>query len=903
MTETTTTIPIDSGPEPAGRGSRIHPIVKLDYFVRIFACPIPALLVITSRTSAGEPIPMLLWAILGVYALIWPHAARIAAQRSSGDIRRTEMRSLVVDAVVSGAAIALASFQLVPTLTIVTGLATILGSVGGIRLLLVGMFAFISSILIVGATVTGFSVALDGTPVSIGLSAAGLVAFQTMMGLLTYRTARNFIRSRRRIAEQAEEIRVQNAALEEAREEALQAAQAKAAFLATMSHEIRTPLNGVLGMTSLLADTRMTPEQQDFVRTIQVSGTTLLSVINDVLDFSRIESGRLELEAEPLSVRGVVEEALEIVGPRARETGIELICEIEPDVPELILGDAVRIRQVLTNLVGNAVKFTERGEVVVTVGLLPGSGDSRAEIEFCVRDTGIGIPEDRLPLLFVPFSQADASTTRRFGGTGLGLAISKRLTELMGGAISATSVPGRGSTFRFTIKAAAARDRRRVPRLSAANLAGQRVLIVDDNDTNRRVLCAQLSSWGLSPLAARDAGEAIDFLSKEEGFVLAILDLHMPDVDGMQLAQRIRSLESVHGLPLILLSSSLVQSKDDPARLFNVRLMKPVRQSKLFDSIVRILDKADAPGRVDFGTGPGLQAVPMTAPLKILVADDNEVNRKVARLVLRRIGYEAFFVENGLEAVDAVTAAWENGEAFDLVLMDVHMPEMDGLQATRKIRRAVLRDSGRSAPRIVAMTADAMPEDREICLEAGMDDYLTKPLDFDAVRAMLEKTAALRTGADGSATSSHPKEVQQSAAVRTEPSTSRGSALIDWTRLDELRSYDTPDGLMVQGLVTSFRDETAAKMLTLRSGAMARDAEAVRAAAHAIKGAAMNVGAVGVAEGARRIEDAAKLSLFDDLDTMVEALSVAIPPALEALTGGSLSPDGEKPGDLRQQPM
>ena len=889
----------DGSPGGSGRTSRIHPIVKLDHFVRIIACPILALLVVTARTSAGETIPNILWAALGTYALIWPHVARYAAQRIGGDIRRTEMRSLVVDAVVSGGAIALASFQLVPTLTIFTGLATILGSVGGITFLLLGMFAFISSLLIVGATVTGFSVALDGTPVSIVLSAAGLVAFQTMMGLLTYRTARNFIKSRRRIAEQAEEIRVQNAALEEAREEALQAAQAKAAFLATMSHEIRTPLNGVLGMTSLLADTRMTPEQQDFVRTIQVSGTTLLSVINDVLDFSRIESGRLELEAEPLSVRGVVEEALEIVGPRARETGIELICEVETDVPELILGDAVRIRQVLTNLAGNAVKFTEEGEVVVTVSLLqPTSENSRAEIEFRVSDTGIGIPEDRLPLLFVPFSQADASTTRRFGGTGLGLAISKRLTELMGGTISAKSTAGVGSTFSFTIKAAVAQDRRRVPRLSAANITGQRVLVVDDNATNRRVLCAQLSSWGMKPQAARNAEEAMSLLSREGGFVLAILDLHMPDVDGMTLAQRIRGIEAVQGLPLILLSSSLVQSKDDPARLFNVRLMKPVRQSKLFDSIVRILDRADASDRSDLGTGPGLHAVPMTAPLKILVADDNEVNRKVARLVLRRIGYEAAFVENGVEAVDAVTAAWDTEDAFDLVLMDVHMPEMDGLQATRRIRRVALRHPDRVAPRIVAMTADAMPEDREICLEAGMDDYLTKPLDFDAVRAMLEKTAALRKGVGVVARESRSESeepIQDPTLAASDPS------VIDWARLDELRSYDTPDGEMVRGLVTSFIQETSAKMLSLRSGAGVRDAETVRASAHAIKGAALNVGAITVADHARRIEDAAKLSVFDDIETLVESLSVAIPPAVQALSGATRTNTDEDPGIVPRQ--
>ncbi|HVT44252.1 MAG TPA: ATP-binding protein, partial [Thermoanaerobaculia bacterium] len=623
--------------------ARVHPIVKLDHLVRIFACPILAMLVVTARTSSGNPIPLPLWIILGIYALVWPHVARFLAQRTKGNIRRAEMRSLVIDSAAAGAGIALASFQLVPTLAIVTGIASILTSVGGVPLLLVGMSAFAASTLITGATVTEFSIATNASPVGIALSALGLFLFQTMMGFLTYRTARSFVQSRRRIAEQADEIQRQNRELFEAREEALQAAQAKAAFLATMSHEIRTPLNGVLGMTSLLADTRMTTEQQDFVRTIQVSGTTLLAVINDILDYSRIESGRLELEDEPLSVRGVVEEALEIVGMRARDNGIELVCEVELDVPELIHGDAIRLRQILTNLAGNAVKFTSEGEVVVTVrSLAAAEKDSPAEMEFSVRDTGIGISADRLPILFIPFSQADASTTRRYGGTGLGLAISKRLTELMGGTITVASREGEGSTFTFTVKAQVAKDRRKRPRISTAEVAGQRVLVVDDNATNRRVLCAHLASWGMKPEAVENAEEAIASLADGEPFVLAILDLHMPDVDGMTLAHRIRDTSRNHELPLILLSSSLVQSKDDPEKLFNARLMKPVRQSKLFDSIVRVLDHTGGAYHHE-RTEPGLQAVPLTAPMKILVADDNEVNRKVAGLVLRRLGYGAYF--------------------------------------------------------------------------------------------------------------------------------------------------------------------------------------------------------------------------------------------------------------------
>ena len=859
--------------------TRIHPIVKLDYFVRLLACPLPAVVILSARSSAGDATPPTLWIALALYGIVWPHAAFFLARRSN-DTRRTEMRLLLLDAAASGAAIAFASFQTVPTLMLVTGFATILGSVGGVPFLIAGMSILLASMLITAATVTGFAVMPNGTPVSTGLAALALFGFQTMMGLLAYRTARSFVRSRRQIAEQSEEIRRQNEALVEAREEALQAAQAKAAFLATMSHEIRTPLNGVLGMTRLLVDTPLTAEQQDFVGTIQVSGTTLLTVINGILDYSRIESGRLELEQEPFSVRAVVEEALEIVGTHARENGNELVCEVSPDVPTLILGDATRLRQILTNLAGNAVKFTHEGEIVVSVRRLEGESTISAELQFSVRDTGIGIPADRIPLLFAPFSQADASTTRRYGGTGLGLAISRRLTELMGGTISVQSTAGTGSTFSFTIHALLARDERSSPGLSSVQLAGQHVLIVEDNATARRVLCAQLESWGMKPEPAEDAAQAIRALAHKEHFALAILDRHMPDVDGLTLAQRIRQDARYGDLPLILLSSSLVQSKDDPERLFHTRLMKPVRQSKLFDSIVRVLDRASIGGAFERGSS-GQAVVPLTTALKILVADDNEVNRKLAGLVFRRLGYEADFAVNGREALDRVVRNGTSDEPYDLVFMDVHMPEMDGLEATRRIRRFQSEQQGKRRTRIVAMTADAMPEDREICLGAGMDDYLTKPLDFDAVRAVLVTAAAGIVD----------KQAALAAKLETSAKTdslgvASGAPLIDWSRLDEVRGYDTPEGTVVRDVILSFMKEAPARLCLLRSSAAAHDAQALRASAHALKGAAINVGAIAVADCATRLEEAAKLSAFDRIDVLVENLSTALAPTLSELAGG-----------------
>jgi CheY-like chemotaxis protein/HPt (histidine-containing phosphotransfer) domain-containing protein len=655
-------------------------------------------------------------------------------------------------------------------------------------------------------------------------------------------------------------------------------------------------------MTRLLADTTLTAEQQDFVRTIQVSGTTLLTVINDILDYSRIESGRMELEDEPFGVRAVVEEALDIIGTRARENAIELVCEVAPDVPELIRGDATRLRQLLVNLVGNAVKFTPQGEVVVTVTQLrAGSFEEPAELLFRVRDTGIGIRADRLAILFTPFSQADASTTRRYGGTGLGLAISRRLAELMGGTVSVESTVGEGSVFSFTIQARLAPDRRVTPRVAGEALAHRRVLVVDDNATNRRVLCAQLQNWGMNPDEVASAEEALAALRQREHYALAILDLHMPDVDGMTLAEQIRAETRFRTLPLILLSSSLVQSKDDPNRLFHSRLMKPVRQSKLFDSIVRVFD-ATASGREVERTGPGTVAVPLITPLRILVADDNEINRKLAGLVLRRLGYGCAFVENGREAVDAVAGAAPSERPFDIVFMDVQMPEVDGLEATRRIRRLEAEQPSQQWPQIFAMTADAMPEDREVCLSAGMHDYLTKPLDFDAVRTALVRTAALvearRERGTNAPAVAHDSSEERSTrgaenvtdvnAAQDSRAAAARSLLIDWARIDEIREYDTPDGAIMKEILSSFMTEAPSTLLRVRDSASARDDQVLRSSAHALKGAAMNVGAVAIAECAGKVEAAAKAGAYEGMELLVDDLTGKFAPTMNELKQSDL---------------
>jgi signal transduction histidine kinase/CheY-like chemotaxis protein len=854
---------------------QIHPIVRLNYVVRLVACPFVLLIVAASRLGTEEGMPPALWALFGAYALLWPHVAYRLSRRSV-DIRAWEVRFLLVDSAVAGVAIALGSFRPVPTLVIVTAILTILGSVGGPLLLAAGFGTLAATTLLTGALVTDFAVATN-TPLVVELLSAGtLLVFQTMMGLLTWRTARNFVAIRKRIAEQADEILRQNDQLREAREEALQAARAKAAFLATMSHEIRTPLNGVLGMTRLLAETPLSPEQLDLLRTAQVSGQQLLSVINDVLDYSRIESGRLELEREPLRLGEVVEEALEIVSERAHERGLELICDLSPDVPHAILGDVTRLRQVVTNLVGNAVKFTEQGEIVVRVYLArPETDEAPAVIGFDVSDTGIGIPEDRIPILFTPFSQADASTTRKYGGTGLGLAISRRLTRLMGGEMSVESRVGRGTTVTFTIEGRAAAMGPSFHGDSAHLSTGRVVLIVDDNATNLRVLSAQLENWGFDHRSAEHAAGAAE-LARTMRFDLAILDLHMPLVDGMSLAKELRSIAP--RMPMVLLSSSLVLAKDDPDHLFAARLLKPARQSSLFDSIVGALEGRQSRSH-SMQSEPGLHSIAGIAPLSILVADDNEINRQVANLVLRRLGYEPDFAQNGNEVVDKVAAAAmapDKGDGpYDLVFMDIHMPEMDGLEATRAIRQLAEELPEAHWPRIVAMTADAMHDDRQICLDAGMDDYLTKPLDFDAVGRVLRQTAkAMGIG---------PLVVEESPAVSIPAAQASETPLVDLSRLEELRAYDTPDGAIVRGAIAAFSGQAPALLAAIRAGVETRDGDSLRESAHRLKGSAANVGAAAACAGA--IERAARDGALDRAASLIDELDATLARTVAALDG------------------